>query len=350
MELTPFSPLKILRHAPKVQSMISGDVVYPVSVEIDLANVCNHHCPWCSFNGFRQENWVQFPEARIFSLLQELADVGVQSVTFTGGGEPLVHKLAADVFLHAHKLGLQFGLVTNGRRLEGDVLGALAHAKFVRVSLDAGTPQTHQMLHGTSLPEFDRILSNIEKLRAVTTATIGASFCVFDVNVSEIREAACAVKRVGGNYIEVRPVFPTEWRGGGFTNPLSEAHVAEAQSELDTARAESESDGFKVIGMISRFGQVFNREKAYQRCHIGPLTTVINADGYIYHCCQQRGMLNFRAGSVLTSSFKDVWMNAQHRQMVKSINVSKCPPCRYDGYNQIIEEAFHADVMHAAFL
>lgn len=351
LEVTPFTPFKLLWHGPRVKAMLAGQTVYPVSVEIDLANVCNHGCPWCSFNGFRQENWVKFPEGRIFTLLSELAECGTTSITFTGGGEPLVHQRAADIFTHAHCLGLQFGLVTNGRRLEGDVLDALRPAVFVRVSLDAGRAQTHQMLHATATPEFERILTNMAKLRiaAGPDLTIGASFCVFDSNVGEIELAARRVKEVGGNYLEVRPVFPTDWRGGGFTNPLTNGHVETARANLDRAK-QLNGDGFRVKGMIERFDQVENRAKSYTKCQIGALTTVINADGFIYHCCQQRGMPNFRAGSVLTAPFKDVWMNAQQRQMIADIDVTKCPPCRYDGYNSIIAEAFEHDGMHAQFL
>jgi cyclic pyranopterin phosphate synthase len=353
MELTPFQPLKLLRHADKVNAMLAGEVVYPISVEIDLANICNHGCPWCSFNGFRQENWVTFPEARILTLLTELADVGVKSITFTGGGEPLVHKDAARIFAHTHDLGMQYGLVTNGRRLEGDVATVLAEsAVFVRVSLDAGTAQSHQLLHATATPEYNRILLNMGSLRqrAGDRLTIGASFCVFDVNRHEISEAAERVKAAGANYLEVRPVFPTEWRGGGFGNPLTEASIDDARDHLAAAKLAHDGAGFRVIGMIKRFEQVFDKTKHYDACRIGPLTTVINADGYIYHCCVQRGMPQFRAGSVLDKPFKEVWWNAQHQQMVADIDLSKCPPCRYDGYNQIIADAFLADQMHANFI
>ncbi len=126
-EITPFTPFKILRHSDRIEKMLAGEVVYPVSVEIDLANICSHSCPWCSYNGFRQENWVAFPDARIFTLIDELAECGVKSITFTGGGEPLVHRLAAEIFTHAYRKGLQFGLVTNGRRLEAERLEARLH-------------------------------------------------------------------------------------------------------------------------------------------------------------------------------------------------------------------------------
>lgn len=351
--LTPFTPMKLLRHSDKVQAMLRGETVYPIGVEIDLSNVCNHNCPWCNYNGFRQENWVSFDGARVLSLLDELAEVGVKSVTFTGGGEPLVHQQAAEIFQRCADRGLEFGIVTNGRRLEGAVVSVLArHATFARVSLDAGTTQTHQLLHGTAMPEYARILANMTALRAAAGSrlTIGASFCVFDVNRGEISRAAERVKATGANYLEVRPVFSTEWRGGGFGNPLTEAYVDEARANLAAAQAEHDGDGFRVIGMIHRFDQVAFPPKAYTTCRTGQLSTVINADGYIYHCCQQRGMPAFRAGSVLEKPFREVWWTAQHQAMVAAIDVAQCPPCRYDGFNTIIQDAFLADALHANFI
>jgi radical SAM protein with 4Fe4S-binding SPASM domain len=178
--------------------------------------------------------------------------------------------------------------------------------------------------------------------------TIGAAFCVFDVNVDEIETAAAKIVEARArNYLEVRPVFPTEWRGGGFARALSRSRTStgSAQARLDAARDAANS--FQVIGMIQRFDALKGAERGFSACHIGPLTTVINADGYIYHCCIQRGMPNFRAGSVLEKPFKEVWWNAQHQQMVGAIDVSKCPPCRYDGYNRLIQEAFMGDALHA---
>lgn len=344
--------MKLLRHADRIDAMLRREVVYPVSVEFDLSNTCNHGCPWCSFNGFRQENWVQFPMARAVALMRELAEVGVKSVTFTGGGEPLTHKHAPVIFYTANEQGLQYGVVTNGRLLLGDAREMIAkHAVFCRISLDAGTPQTHQLLHATPKPELDAILANIRKTREMAgdRLTLGASFCVFDCNVDEIERAAELVRDAGGNYLEVRPVFATEWRGGGFSRALSDANVDRARLALDRAKALA-TDRFRVIGMVSRFDQLQGAAKPFKACHIGPLTTVINADGYIYHCCQMRGLPDFRAGSVLQHAFKEVWWNDQHRAMVDAIDVTKCAPCRYAGYNTLVERAFMEDGLHSAFI
>ena len=352
MEITPFTPFKLLHHSDRVRQMLAGVTVFPVSVELDLSNICNHACPWCTFNGFRQDNWVHFPAARVQALIDELASLGVQSITFTGGGEPLVHPQAAQLIAHAHAKGLRYGVVTNGRRLEGHVATVLAQsATFVRVSLDSGTAQTHQLLHATATPEFERILANITAFTAMApTVTVGASFCVFDVNVDEIEIAAARVKAAGGQYLEVRPVFPTEWRGGGFAQPLTDAHVEQARATLAAAKAALDDDRFRVIGMIQRFDQVTDDRKPYSRCQIGPLTTVINATGDVYHCCVQRGVPEFKIGNVLNRTFADVWMTDAHRKLQAGIDVQTCPPCRYDGYNTIIDQAFEGNAMHKEFL
>lgn len=367
MEITPFLPLKLLRHSDRVEASLRGDIVFPVSVEIDLSNVCPHDCPFCSFGtsdsqGYRQQNWVTFPAPRMLTLLDEMAEAGVKSLTFTGGGEPLVHRQAAAIFEKASQ-HFEWGLVTNGLLLKGAVADVVArHATFVRVSLDAGTPETHHFTHG--LPEgqyqYHQILDNIRALREKadsdthrkTALVIGASFCVMDQNWREIYQAAKNVKDHGGDYLEVRPTFPTDWRGDGWGKALSPEHYEAVGVELRHARLHLDDAEFRIIGMTERFTSMSADApvKDYDACRIGDLTTVIGADGRGWHCCVQRGQDYFTYGSFLTSSFKDVWTSARRQRLIDGIDLAKCPRCRYDGLNRVIAEAFVKDGMHANFV
>lgn len=360
--ITPFQPLKLLRHAPKVEAMLRGDLVYPISVELDLSNVCPHDCPFCSFgtsssNGYRQQNWQTFPFPRILRLIDELVDCGVQSVTFTGGGEPLVHPKAGEIFAYVTELAqrwsqpIQWGLVTNGLLLDryADIIAR--GATFVRVSLDAGTPETHAFTHG--LPkgqlQYLKILQNIRALRDQSMdLTIGASFCVMDQNFKEIYKAAKDVKAAGANYLEVRPTFPTDWRGDGWGSALSDPDAAKV--EVDHARLHVNSPTFQVIGMTERFDALASPQKKYGQCRIGPLMTVIGATGEVWHCCVQRGQAFFKLGSILETDFKTFWADLHAKRDASKIDVSQCPRCRYDGFNELIERAFVNDGMHANFV
>lgn len=338
--------------------MLSGESVYPVSVEMDLSNTCPHDCPFCSFGtseskGYRQQNWVQFDTSRAVRLMDELSEVGVKSITFTGGGEPLVHRDAAAILEKAASLGIEFGVVSNGFNLKGPAQRVIAkHSTFLRVSLDAGTPETHQFTHGTPFQQFNQILANIRATRELAgdRLTIGASFCVMDQNWKEIYAGAKSVKDAGGNYLEVRPTFPTDWRGDGWGNALSPENIDGAKIELEHARQHLQDERFQVIGLIDRFDAIAAPEKRYDQCRIGPLVTVIGADGRLWHCCVQRGQEFFNIATIADKSFKDAWADANARKMSDNIDLSKCPRCRHDGFNQVIQDAFLADKMHANFI
>jgi radical SAM protein with 4Fe4S-binding SPASM domain len=355
-QIHPFNALKLLRHADRVERMLAGEVVYPVSVELDLSLKCSHGCFWCSFDKWRQENWINFPTARALTLLEELREVGVKSITWSGGGEPLVHPDAARIISRATELGFEWGVVTNGWGLRGELRDLIArHATFVRVSLDAGTSETHQRLHVTQKPQYEQILDNIAATRGAAGArlTIGASMCIFDSNVDEIAIAAANLKAHGGDYLEVRPVYPTAWRGGRQDDSgLSDENVDRAKANITAARAECEDESFRIIGMIDRFDAVlrFRHRDHYDQCRITPLTTVISADGYIYACCVNRGIPEMRGGNVLQTPFKDVWYAEHHRRMMASIDIDKCAKCRYVGLNTVLHEAFVGDAMHANFM
>jgi MoaA/NifB/PqqE/SkfB family radical SAM enzyme len=359
--ISPFQPMKLLRHGEKIKLMLAGVTVYPVSVEFDLSNKCPHDCPMCSFgtsksDGYRQQNWVTFPTKRALELLDEFSELGVQSVTFTGGGEPLIHPDAAVIFERAAKNGLQYGIVTNGVLLTSKVRDVVAEsATFVRVSLDAGTEATHQITHGIEAAQFERILGNMQALRLRAPAlTIGASFCVQPANVCEVMTAAQRVKDAGGSYLELRPTYPTEWRGDGWNGALTSTELKTAAAQAQAARALYDDDSFQVIGLEDRFQAIDPNEKyekGYTACHIGPLTTIVGADGRLWHCCVMRGIEGFSYGSVLPNiPFKDVWDTRLHKDTRSDIDVAKCPRCRYDSYNRIIEGAFLRDGLHAAFV
>lgn len=359
----PFNPLKLLAHGDRVRAMLAGQDVFPISVELDLSLKCNHACAWCSFDGWRQANWIDFPAPRALTLIDELADCGVRSVTLTGGGEPLVHKAADDVMAKLAARGLAWGVVTNGFRLDGSRADLVArHARFVRVSLDAGDSETHRRIHAAPFDQFDLILDNLARtialartVRAPEAAplTAGASFCVFDSNVHEIAKACQRLKEIGANYLEVRPVYPTEWRGGRQDDQgISEANIPVARATIEAARADLEDASFQVIGMVDRFDAVqsFRHADFYDRCRITDLSTVISSDGQIYACCVHRGLAPFRGGSILEKPFRDVWLSEERKAMRDSIDIDKCPKCRYVGLNAVIHGAVLHDGMHSDFV
>jgi len=208
MGLGPFDPLKVLRHRDRLEGIARGETVPPVTVEIDPTNACNHDCIWCISGGFRARNAATLSRELLLRLLIELAEYGVRSVTFTGGGEPLLHAALPQAMRVASEAGLEVGLVTNGELLSGEKLAAAAETcSFVRVSLDAGNAETYAQMHRPKAADaYERVLRNIGDLISArgrrATPTVGAAYLAHPANVGEIRAAARALADIGADYLQ----------------------------------------------------------------------------------------------------------------------------------------------------
>ena len=81
----------------------TNSVVAPVHVRIKPINRCNHNCWYCAyrFDDLKLgEDMVEsdvLPKDKMFEIVDDLIDMDVKAVTFSGGGEPLIYKPLPDV-------------------------------------------------------------------------------------------------------------------------------------------------------------------------------------------------------------------------------------------------------------
>ena len=63
---------KILYHPRKIANILEDKYPFPVNVEIDLSNICNHKCIFCNVSEYISKNRVKLEEERVIELLSEL--------------------------------------------------------------------------------------------------------------------------------------------------------------------------------------------------------------------------------------------------------------------------------------
>ncbi|MCW3134450.1 MAG: radical SAM protein [Methanophagales archaeon] len=338
MEINPFETGKVLCHFDKLKKLARGKMIPPVTVEIDPSNRCNHNCKWCMYSEFRRRCSDVLDKVDLFDLLNDLKEMGVKSITFTGGGEPLTSPHICEAMLFCKENEIDCGLVTNGGLLDKEIDEVVAKTcKFIRVSLDATNEKDHSFFHGTTTNDFDRILENLFNIRVLNKhITIGVAFLVYDKNYIGLSDLAARLDEIGVDYLQVRPVI----QGISFENAFSTMQILKRIKTKE----------MKVIPVMHRFHEIMNDDKRFSRCLATPLIGVVGADGNVYLCCQFRGDSTKVIGNIHEKRFKDIWFSDEHRKMIDSIDVSKCPVCRYIPYNIIIEQAVMKDGLHKNFL
>src|SRR5262245_837558 len=108
IEVTYIAPrAKVLRHLDRLVGWQHGEKPAPVTVEWDLSNRCTLGCQDCHFAHTHVKGpWASKPRTLpmvyestgdladiglVFRVLGELADAGVKSIVWSGGGEPTTH-------------------------------------------------------------------------------------------------------------------------------------------------------------------------------------------------------------------------------------------------------------------
>jgi len=162
----PFAPDKILGHKDRVQEWMRTGRSRPVTYELDMTNVCNHRCPGC-FGFYPERDAAAMSLERAQSVILQIRDLGGRGLTFTGGGDPLVNPATPGAVEYAAGLGLDVGFITNAQSLPPALADLLLRScVWVRVSLDAATPETYAVVRrGGNWRQLMKNLGFLAKLR-----------------------------------------------------------------------------------------------------------------------------------------------------------------------------------------
>lgn len=120
----------------------------PYRMDLALSYQCNNACSHC-YNA-RARNFPQLTTPDWFKILDQLWDLGIPHVVFTGG-EPTLRADLPDLIAHAERNGQITGINTNGRRLkDADYVKRLADAGLdhVQITLESHIAGIHNELVG----------------------------------------------------------------------------------------------------------------------------------------------------------------------------------------------------------
>ena len=121
----------------------------PYRMDLALTYRCNNDCAHC-YNA-RSRNYPELTTNDWYRILDQLWEVGIPHVVFTGG-EPTLRDDLVDLIVYAEHNGQITGLNTNGRRLsDNDFVQKLVDAGLdhVQITLESHDPEIHDAMVGT---------------------------------------------------------------------------------------------------------------------------------------------------------------------------------------------------------
>lgn len=346
---------KVFHHPEKYSDWYhKGDTQGPVTVKIDLTNVCNHSCPGCIDHDLIENDNNNLSFKTIESLLDGLKSCGVKGVNYTGGGEPTVHRHFEKIIRATHEKGFKIGLICNGSRFHRLPMEDLLHMfEWIRISLDSYDKRTHIRTHGITA-KFDLTVSNMKLLVDIKNkknldVTLGAGYITnqhadMDRQLHRFIEIC---KSVGIDYAQLRPSF-------GFMYDYDTIPREEWDSIFSKAKSYKD-EGFDVIIDEGKYDKILSGQgecRSYSSCHAQSFkATTITATGDVYICCSLSGKEEGHIGNIKKENFLDIWNGDNRKSTLKDLDVKKCPHlCVGDNLNEFLDKVSSKKPMHVDFL
>jgi len=126
---------KLLQHPLIIERIKYRQMASPISVSVAPTSRCNLACSFCS--NANREKHEDLDILDLCRFLQEMKNRGLQTVEWTGGGDPTCYEAINLAIESAKKLGLEQGFITNGVALDNLTQKSLDSLKWLRISMNS---------------------------------------------------------------------------------------------------------------------------------------------------------------------------------------------------------------------
>jgi MoaA/NifB/PqqE/SkfB family radical SAM enzyme len=350
-----YSTLKPFLFPDRLAAIGAGKVPAPVHVRIKPTNVCNHACWFCAYRsdavslGSGMDARDRIPRDKMLEIVDDLVEMGVAAVTFSGGGEPLIYPHIVETVNRLAAGGVRIGGLTNGSMLKGKVADAFAqNGTWLRVSIDGWDGPSYARSRKVDPGEFDKVIGNLAAFAdRGSRCALGASVIVDETNAPHLFDLCRRLKAAGVGHVKLAPCIV---RDSGPENDAYHARLTPTvRAQIERIRG-IEDGHFRVNDHYHALGDRFDRPE--RRCPMAYLLTIIGADLAVYTCQDKAYTPSGALGSIRERRFRDFWFSQENARSLAAIDPSAA--CRHhcvaSAKNERLNEYLALDPDHVMFV
>ena len=288
-------------------------------VYIEPCSVCNYNCTMC----FRR-NWIDekcgFMTNSIFkSALMSIKNIKtVDTVTFAGMGEPLMHKNICGYVKHISDIGKRTEIITNGAYLTPDMSNSLLNAGLntLWVSVDGITKKQCEKIQTGA--HFDTTINNLKYFCKVKKgAKLGITFVMMKENVPSLNHINRFADMLGADMINLShaiPSMPLEMQDSIYDNnyPVGKFKRYKKNGGMPPKNKCPFIDG----------GMCFIRYDG----EVSPCMQLLR-NAYTYLYTEKRKIKFISYGNVLNNTLGEIWNSTSYKTFRQRVEKFEFPDC-----------------------
>ena len=298
----------------------------PLIVWLEVTRACNLRCSHCYINAGRARP-EELDTAEMFSLLDDLKELGVFSLVLAGG-EPFLRRDFLDILAYASELGFILAVVTNGSYLTAEILEQIPRENC-RITLSIDGLQSHQAIRGGD-STFELMAEKLELMKTMGVPH-SVSTVISKANIHELEEMLlwCEDNDVIFRTVTFNPLGRGLLHRG--VHGLSKEDAA-ASAGLFAMQKRFEGEKDKEIGAcVSKFfNYALSLMYMTRREHCSRSIAYVASNGDVYPCVSSAAIESFSAGNIRRHPFSRLWQQSfREMRAITWDNFECCNTCSY---------------------
>lgn len=311
--------IKIFQHPSRLADFKRDGLAFPISAEIDLTWRCSLNCKGC--HSKHLHSGVELEPEQIKRILEQLHLHGLQSVTWSGGGDPLESKHRMYAFELAHDLRIDQALYSYLPRVDQKLVNYL------------GSRMRFVYTHSCNTRGLVR--------NSKTVWTYG--HLLDETNFLKIADLVKQTNLGFFNFVDFRPLAP-ENKPDALAKDYS--WVPQALRLLQEHPRMNPQVKFAEYKFLDLMKPDFGR--TYSKCFSTDFTCSVGPNGDMYECLNRRGYPDSILGNLLVEDLEAIW---RRKSRCRS-DLSSCRIlCRNHELNKTLyNHVFGPEPEHANFV
>jgi len=334
-----YSRLKIFKYPEKIKTLSddTSDIKAPLQVRVKPINACNHKCSYCAYHyndelqlGSDMDYKDMIPKEKMLEIIDNFEEVGVKSVTFSGGGEPLLYPHIEETLEKLGKANIKFAAITNGTELNNNIATLFAkYGSWIRVSIDGWDTQSYSDYRKIKRDDFSLVLKNLTEFKKLKSkCKTGVVIIIDKKNASHIYELTKKLFDTGVDSVKMSPCVVSN--DSTKNNEYHKTFFETAKKQISQSIGEFKSDNFEIFDTYHLLEDKF--DKTYNWCPYLQVCPVIGADSNVYSCHDKAYNEDGLLFSIKEQSFKKAWFSNKN-------NFFKIDPSKKCNHHCVVNDA-----------
>ncbi|MBN1354128.1 MAG: radical SAM protein [Candidatus Omnitrophica bacterium] len=316
----------------------------PIEIELAVTGKCNLRCKHCMVKGTHDtDGRGELTTKELFALFDELKKCKIFKLSLLGG-EPFVRSDILEVLDRIRTFPAEIQILTNGTTVNKGIITRLKRIKYlknVQVSLDGGSPATHDWQRGAG--SFAKTLKGIKLLRSAKINCLLK--CIINRrNFSEMDKMVSLSRGLGlkgmafGDAVECgyARTHKKEIRLTAEVYRISLLKIAELKKKYaDFLFYGTLPQMLELVSSFKKNGAGNGKRGSFGACPAGTKTLGIRHDGWAIPCS---AFWTYKLGNIRDKSVTDIWQNSPLLNRIRALRdvplcgIGECRDCQFIKY------------------